>query len=72
MINDIKLPTPRAVNNDLEAPNGTFYDLEAIYAQDNIDRTYKILMYPDVCTVQNINIVPTMMVASWEVEEYGS
>ena len=72
MINDIKLPTPRTVNNDLEAPKGTLYDVEAIYTEDNIDRIYKILMYPDVCTVQNINIVPTMMVASWELEEYGS
>lgn len=72
MINDIKLPTPRLITDDLEVPNSILYDLEAIYASDNIDRIYKILMYPDICVIQNINIVPTMMVASWEVEEYGS
>lgn len=72
MINDIKLPTPRLTTDDLEVPNSILYDLEAIYASDNIDRIYKILMYPDICVIQNINIVPTMMVASWEVEEYGS
>ena len=72
MINDIKLPTPKIINNDLEAPNGILYDIEAIYEVDNIDRIYKVLMYPDICVVQNINIVPTMMVASWDVEEYGN
>ena len=71
MINDIKLPTPKLNTDDLEAPNGIFYDLEAIYSEDNIDRKYKILMYPDICVVQNINIVPTMMVASWDSEMYG-
>lgn len=65
MINNIKLPTPNTVSDDLEAPNGILYDLEAIYDLDNIDRKYKILMYPDICVVQNINIVPTMMVAEW-------
>ena len=72
MINNIKLPTPRVVSDDLEAPNGTTYNIEAIYEEDNIDKNYKILMYPDICVVQNINIVPTMMVASWSVDEYGS
>jgi len=72
MINNIKLPTPRVVSDDLEAPNGTTYNIEAIYVEDNIDKNYKILMYPDICVVQNINIVPTMMVASWSVDEYGS
>ena len=60
MINDIKLPTPRLITDDLEVPNSILYDLEAIYASDNIDRIYKILMYPDICVIQNINIVPNM------------
>lgn len=67
MINDIKLPTPAINPDDLEAPNGTLYDIEAVYEQDNIDRFYKVLMYPDICVVQNINIVPTM-----DVINYGS
>ena len=67
MINNIKLPTPAITDNDLDAPQGTLYDIEAIYEKDNIDRFYKVLMYPDICVVQNINIVPTM-----EVIDYGS
>lgn len=67
IINNIKLPTPALNSNDLEAPSGTLYDIEAIYKEDNIDRFYKVLMYADICVVQNINIVPTM-----EVMEYGS
>ena len=65
MINNIKLPTPSINKDDLEIPNGTLYDIEAIYEKDNIDRLYKVLMYPDICVVQNINIVPTMDVISY-------
>ena len=62
MINDIKLPTPSVVSNDLDVPNGTVYDIEAIYDKDNIDRKYSVLMYPNIYTVQNINVLPTLNV----------
>lgn len=65
IINNIELPTPALNSNDLEAPSGSLYDIEAIYEQDNIDRFYKVLMYSNVCVVQNINIVPTMDVISY-------
>ncbi len=64
-INNIKLPTPNINLDDLEVPTGTLYDIEAIYKKDNIDRFYQVLMYPDICVVQNINIVPTMDVISY-------
>ena len=71
MINDIKLPTPSLVSDDLDLPKGIVYDIEAIYESDNIDRNYKVLMYPGIHVVQNINLIPTVTVASWEVD-YGS
>lgn len=65
MINRIELPTPSRISNDLDVPQGTLYDIEAIYTPDNLDRKYKILMYPDICMVQNINIVPSLSVSSF-------
>ena len=69
MINSIGLPTPSITENDLDVPNGQSYDIEAIYEKDNIDRKYTVLMYPGICTVQNINIVPTLSVGGFY---YGS
>ena len=69
MINDIKLPTPSPINNDLDVPNGATYDIEAIYDKDNIDRKYSVLMYPNIYTVQNINITPSLNVFG---DNYGS
>ena len=60
MINNIKLPTPSINQDDLVAPTATLYDIEAIYEKDNIDRLYKVLMYPNICVIQNINIIPLM------------
>ena len=68
MINKIDLPAPKVNTNDLDAPIGTSYDIEAIYEKDNIDRKYQVIMYPNICTVQNINIVPTLNVGGF----YGS
>ena len=71
MINKIKLPTPAVTENDLDVPNATPYDVEAIYDKDNIDRKYVVLMYPGICVVQNINLIPTLMVST-EVIDNGS
>ena len=69
MINKISLPAPKVNTNDLLVPIGTSYDIEAIYEKDNLDRKYQVIMYPDICTVQNINIVPTLNVGGFF---YGS
>ena len=37
--------------------------------KDNINRKYEVMMYPDIYTVQNINIVPTLNVGGFY---YGS
>lgn len=69
IINNIKLPTPSPVNNDLDVPSGTIYEIEAIYPKDNINKKYSVLMYPNVYTIQNINIVPSLNVFG---DNYGS
>lgn len=72
MINNIKLPTPSLITNDLDVPNGIIYDVEAIYDLDNIDRIYKVLMYPGICVVQNINLIPSLKVSGEGEFESGS
>ena len=59
MINSIILPTPNPNTNDLIIPTSTSYIIEAIYEKDNINKKYTILMYPKICVVQNINIIPS-------------
>ena len=71
MINNIILPTPSLDSNDLVVPKAISYDIEAIYEKDNVDRFYKVLMYPGIKVIQNINIVPTLEVVE-EVFKYGS
>ena len=56
MINSIILPTSNTNSNDLEIPKATTYNIEAIY--DNISRKYSVLIYSNLCVVQDINIVP--------------
>ena len=62
MINRIKLPTPDINNNQEDIPKGTLYNIEAIYEKDNFDMFYKVLIYPNIYVIQNINIVPSMEV----------
>ena len=63
LINKIKLPTPKVVLDNLVIPKEIIYEIEAIYPKDNIDKTYKISMYEDVCVVQNINVPPKTLEA---------
>ena len=65
MIENIELPAP-ILGNNLVIPNTITYNILAGGNKFSVD------MYDGICVVQNINIVPTMMVASWDVEEYGS
>ena len=60
MINSITLPAPSLNSNDLVIPSSTSYTIEAIYEKDNIDRKYTVFMYPNICVVQNINLIPNL------------
>ena len=61
LIDRVKLPTPSIDSNNLDAPKGIIYDITATYVPENINLYYKVNMYENVCVVQNINIVPSMM-----------
>ena len=56
VINNISLPTPSVSSNDLEVPLGTDYDIEASIGGFN--KKYNVIMYPNICSTLNINIIP--------------
>lgn len=58
IINNIKLPSPKANTNDLEIPIRTNYDIEAIYEPDKLNKKYSVNMYDGIYVIQNIIIVP--------------
>lgn len=58
LIEKIKLPAPKIVENNLDVPEKQVYNIEAKYIPDNLNLFYKVNMYDDVCVVQNINITP--------------
>lgn len=58
MINDIVLPAPRAITNDLEVPKFTEYKLEA--TGTNIDEEYTISICCSITIIQYINVIPNI------------
>lgn len=52
MINTLSLPTPGLNTNNMEAPSGILYEVEATIHNDK--QLFKVLMYDGVCVVQNI------------------
>lgn len=60
IIGGIALPAPKLDPNNLDAPNKTTYEVDAIYAPDNLTKVYKVNMYENVSVIQNISIVPDM------------
>ena len=63
LIERIKLPTPKQNPNNLDVPNETTYDIIATYEKENLNLNYQVKMYEGVCVIQNINIVPSLMVS---------
>ena len=58
IIGGIALPAPKLNLDDSSVPSWTTYQVEAIYAPDNLTKTYSVNMYENVSVIQNINIVP--------------
>ncbi len=65
LIERVSLPAPELSNDNLESPNKRTYNVTTLYVPDNISNTYTIDMYQGVYVLQNINIVPTMMVGDF-------
>lgn len=57
----ISLPVPKLTTDNLDVPEMIEYDITVTYVPDNISSTYKVKMYEGICVLQNINIVPRMM-----------
>lgn len=58
VIENISLPVPKIMSDDLVAPVGMEYDIKTNYEIDNIVGSYKVNVYENIYVVQNINIVP--------------
>lgn len=60
MIKNLFLPTPAQNINDLTIPPSTNYEIIATDKNNNIQNTYIVNMYNNICVIQNINITPLM------------
>lgn len=58
MINNIVLPSPRAIKNDLEVPKFTEYKLHADSAQNNYEHDFQVSVCCGITVIQYINITP--------------
>ena len=60
LIEKISLPAPSLNMNNLDIPNKRVYEVNAMY--QNINNTYEVNIYENICVLQNINIIPELMV----------
>lgn len=58
MINNIKLPTPARITNNLEVPNFTSYKVRVEYSKDKFDKTYEVSLCCGSGLIQYVNITP--------------
>lgn len=58
MINNIKLPTPVRITDNLDEPKFTSYKIRAEYSRDKFDKTYEISLCCGSGLIQYINITP--------------
>lgn len=58
MINNIKLPTPARITNNLEVPKFTTYKVEVEYLKDKFDKTYEVSLCCGTGLIQYVNITP--------------
>ena len=65
IIERISLPAPKLDPNDLDVPNKITYDINATY--NNINNLFKINIYEKIRVVQNISVVPEMMVSGGDI-----
>ena len=61
VIEKINLPAPKLDNSNLNAPNGTTYEIMATHS-DNTNSTYTVNIYENIYVIQTINIVPVLNV----------
>ena len=62
LIENIKLPAPVNVSNNLDIPKRQEYLIKAIYEPDNIYLEYKVNIYENLTVIQNINVIPNVRI----------
>ena len=60
VIEGITLPAPKLVSNDLDKPSKTTYEIEATYQPDNLSKVYRVNIYENISSIQNIIVAPDM------------
>ncbi len=65
VIDRISLPVPDINMDNLVAPNKRTYQIMSSYDKNNFDRIFNVDMYQGVMVMQNINVVPDMMVGDF-------
>ena len=54
IIERISLPAPKLDENNLDVPKLITYDVLATYPEEGFNQIYKVIMYENVCVIQNI------------------
>ncbi|MBQ8132754.1 MAG: hypothetical protein IJ193_09715 [Bacilli bacterium] len=67
MINNIILPSPKAIQNDLEVPQFTEYQVSAIDDNYGYNKTFQVSVCCGITVIQYINITPPVT-----EERYGN
>lgn len=61
VIERIVLAAPKSDEDNLIIPSKRVYEIRATYEKENVTQIYHVNVYPDICIVQTINIVPPMI-----------
>ena len=64
LIENIKLPAPINVSNNLDIPKKQEYIIKAVYEQDNFYLEYKVNIYENLTVIQNINVIPNVRIVN--------
>lgn len=63
------LPAPKMIDDNMDVPNKTVYEINSVYIPDNVNKNYKVNLYDGICVMQDIVVVPDMIRIG---EDYGS
>lgn len=62
VIENITVPAPPILNNNLTNPPSLVYEISATYIPDNINKVYSVNIYDNLTVIQNISIVPDTVI----------
>lgn len=61
VIERISLAAPKRDENNLSVPSKRVYEIRAISEKEKVTQIYHVNVYPGICIVQTIHIVPPMV-----------